>query len=313
MAYTDDTTGGRVIEQGVGPVKVTLAGTVEVGDLLCYNSGWVVADSDATATSDVALVAGEAGVSTKVITAYQEARVSGYTSGTAGNLLYLSATAGGSAAAAGTYPTVVGFELGGGEVYLKPRMGMGGAGSIIPEDVPLYIGDVGVSIQSTGDGMLKISADHTTSAAAINMADAVTFSDNITMASGKVIYLKGTGAKLASTAAGKVTIAATGAGNDDISMNGTVTLTDNVTLATGKSLRGGSSTGAGFTVKVACSTADQTVINCVGATGTSPKLGLFGATPVTRPAHIPNATVATVTKFNLLLTRLRGLGILATA
>ena len=44
MAFVDATTGGRVIEEGIRPVKITLAGTVKVGDLIGYRYVWKAAD-----------------------------------------------------------------------------------------------------------------------------------------------------------------------------------------------------------------------------------------------------------------------------
>lgn len=123
MAYTDDSTGGRVIEQGIGPVEVTLGAACEVGDLLCYNSGWVLADASASNTSAPRLVAGVSAANGEKITAYQKALVSSITTGTAGNEVYLSDTAGGTGNSTGTIPYVAGFELGSSKVYLDPDIG----------------------------------------------------------------------------------------------------------------------------------------------------------------------------------------------
>jgi hypothetical protein len=73
MAFADDTTGGRIIKEGVRPVKITLAGTVKVGDLLGYSSGWKAADMNSSPKVYPELVAGGAGVSADVITAFREA------------------------------------------------------------------------------------------------------------------------------------------------------------------------------------------------------------------------------------------------
>lgn len=96
MAFVDNTTGGRVILEGSRPVKITLAGTVKVGDLLGYNSGWVAADMNSSPKVYPELVAGGPGVSTDAITAFREAVVdfgSGCTA-TGGDRVYASTDAG---------------------------------------------------------------------------------------------------------------------------------------------------------------------------------------------------------------------------
>jgi len=127
MAFTDDTTGGRVIECGMCPMKVTLGEAVEVGDIISYASGWKRADASTLAESDVRLVAGTAGASAAIITAYFAAHISGITTGTAGNPVYLSETDG---EYTGTAPTtaaaavmVVGYELGDSDMFICPSMG----------------------------------------------------------------------------------------------------------------------------------------------------------------------------------------------
>jgi len=75
------------------PIPLTLATGVEVkaGDPLGYNSGWVLADANAGIPAR--LIAGEDGKGS--ITAYESARVRGFTGGTPDASLYLSDTAGG--------------------------------------------------------------------------------------------------------------------------------------------------------------------------------------------------------------------------
>jgi len=268
MAFADHTTGGRVIEWASVPVKVTLSEAVEVGDLLGYESGWYMADGN-DAGKEAMLVAGEAGASAAEIVAYRECLIdfsSGCT-GTAGAAIYLSDTDGEYGTTAGTNKQIVGHLVDARRALISPAKYH--QFNLIKEDDALYFGDVGVSISSTGDGMLRISADHSTSAAAINLSDPVTFSDNITMAAGKKIYIKGTGAVLASTAAGKVTLAATGSGADDFSINCTTTFGDNITMASGKKiiLRGTgailASTAAGkITLAATGAGADDFTLNC---------------------------------------------------
>jgi len=119
MAFTDDTTGGRIIKEGVGAIKITLSGSVSVGDLVGYSSGWKAADGNASVYAE--FVAGQSGASGDVITAYRAARIGNLTTGTAGNPVYLSDTAGGYSASAGTVVQVVGHELGGGEIWVEPK------------------------------------------------------------------------------------------------------------------------------------------------------------------------------------------------
>ena len=97
MSFVDNTTGGRVILEGIEPVKVTLAAACKPGDLLGYNSGWVLADTNSSPKVYPELVAGQSGAIADVITAYRKAYVdfgSGCTA-TAGDRVYASNTAGG--------------------------------------------------------------------------------------------------------------------------------------------------------------------------------------------------------------------------
>jgi len=90
---TDNTTGGRVILQGIAPVRITLADTVEVGDLLGYSSGWIRALATTGSTVDARLVAGQAGVSSDIIIAYPIAVIGGLTAMTAGGSVYVAEAA----------------------------------------------------------------------------------------------------------------------------------------------------------------------------------------------------------------------------
>lgn len=212
MAFTDVTDGSRIILQGIGPVKIVLGADVLPGDLLAYNSGWVLADGSNQNTTDAFLVAGYAGLNGDTITAYHEARISGITSGTAGATLYASDTAGDYSITAGTVGKVVGFELGGGEIYVKP-MALGG--EIIPGAVKLFFRDSGLYIHSNADGKLTISADGA-GVDDITLSGKVTIDDDVVLAAGKSLAMSG-----ASTLA-------TG--------TGAITLSGNVTVATAKTL-----------------------------------------------------------------------------
>jgi len=118
MAFTDNPD-GRIILAGYLPVQITLSGTVRTGDLVGYNSGWKQADANNSIYAE--LVAGQHGSSGKKITCYRMARVGGITTGTAGNVLYLSDTTGEYSASAGTVSQRVGFELGNGEMLIEPK------------------------------------------------------------------------------------------------------------------------------------------------------------------------------------------------
>ncbi len=89
MAFSDPGN-GRIIEQGEGLVKITLAETCKAGDILGYSSGWKRALATVGTAIQGRLVAGEDGASGDVITAYRRAVVSGYSGGTAGNAAYLA-------------------------------------------------------------------------------------------------------------------------------------------------------------------------------------------------------------------------------
>lgn len=156
MAFTDVTDGSRVIKEGVGMVKITLAADCCVGDLLGYNSGWVLAD--ANGTYPAVLVAGVTAASGAEIAAYRAAKIGGITSGTAGNKLYLSDTAGDYSASAGTLSQVVGVELGGGEIYVEPE---DESVSFI-DNIPLYFGtanDVSLKWDSANFEILPVADD----------------------------------------------------------------------------------------------------------------------------------------------------------
>ena len=89
MAFLDPGK-GRIIEQGEGLVKVTLAEACKAGDILGYSSGWKRALATVGTAIQGRLVAGEDGASGDEITAYRRAVVSGYSEGTAGNAVYVA-------------------------------------------------------------------------------------------------------------------------------------------------------------------------------------------------------------------------------
>lgn len=67
MAFVDASTERRIVE-GILPVEITLAGTVMTGDPLMYSTGWKLSTN--TSGAEAVLIAGQAGVSGEVITAY---------------------------------------------------------------------------------------------------------------------------------------------------------------------------------------------------------------------------------------------------
>ena len=89
MAFSDPGT-GRIIEQGEGLVKITLAEACKAGDVLGYSSGWKRALATVGTAIQGRLVAGEDGANGDVITAYRRAVVSEYSGGTAGNAVYVA-------------------------------------------------------------------------------------------------------------------------------------------------------------------------------------------------------------------------------
>ncbi len=88
MAFADNTTGGRTILQGICPCRIHLAGTVEVGDMLGYSSGWKQALATTPNQIIARLVAGQAGKSGDYIIAYPIAVIGGLTGMTQGGSIY---------------------------------------------------------------------------------------------------------------------------------------------------------------------------------------------------------------------------------
>lgn len=118
MALTDVTTGGRVIKEGIGPMKLTLTGTVKVGDLV--DAAGVQADANAGKAAK--FIAGQPGVSGDVITVYRAAVIGGVSGGALGTAVFLSDTAGGySETVSTTSRQVVGRMISATEMYICPE------------------------------------------------------------------------------------------------------------------------------------------------------------------------------------------------
>jgi len=108
MGFAD--TNVRVILQGIGPIKVSLATPVSRGDLLAISGSQWAPASGTTSTSlfPALLVAGETGETDDTITAFMLAVVGNFPSASGLKKLYLSDTAGSYASATGTHCQVVG-------------------------------------------------------------------------------------------------------------------------------------------------------------------------------------------------------------
>jgi len=135
------------------------------------------------------------------------------------------------------------------------------------------------------------------------------------MASGKKILFGGKGAILAVRAAGKITLAASGAGADDCTLNCTVKFADDVTFTTAKAILAATASNSTVAIKAYGSTGVAfNVVQVQSATGTGGqtkvKLGFFGATPVVKQAALAASTATNVhTRLNSLLTQLQSLGL----
>lgn len=126
MAFTDQTTGGRVIRQGLMPIRITLTDTCHVGDLIGYDGvtsdTWVRADADGKIPAS--LVAGEkCDTSGDEIICYKMAYVlyPSTTSAVTGDMVYLANTAGQYAATPGSWVAQgVGEMVSTTEMYIHP-------------------------------------------------------------------------------------------------------------------------------------------------------------------------------------------------
>lgn len=96
MAFTDVSTGGRVMQQGIMPYKLVLEDTCNVGDGIGFDEAsevWERADADGKAPMD--FVAGEkCETSGDTITVFRQAIVSGLGSAAIGDPVYLGNTKG---------------------------------------------------------------------------------------------------------------------------------------------------------------------------------------------------------------------------
>lgn len=116
MTWADNTTGGKVILEGILPIKLTLTDTCQVGDLIGYDAissnTWERAIAS-SAKKYASFIAGEAcTTSGNTITCFRQAYVSGFTDGEVGHLLWLNSTAGTYAAEApGNYQQCVGIMV----------------------------------------------------------------------------------------------------------------------------------------------------------------------------------------------------------
>ncbi|MBI4331994.1 MAG: hypothetical protein HY673_12000 [Chloroflexi bacterium] len=196
MAYADKTDGSRIILEGLGKVHVLLAEAVKPGDLIGLSAGtWKLADGNNSIFAE--LVAGEGGANAATIVAYRQALVRHADSGGAkGDLLYLSDTAGGTGASAGTVAQVVGQVINVvastyTDYLLAPQYSGAVGGQLIPGATKLFFRDSGLYVQSGADGKLTISADGT-GADDITLGGTVQVDDNITIADAKNIIVNAT-------------------------------------------------------------------------------------------------------------------------
>jgi hypothetical protein len=140
MALTDSTQVKHILEgKPTAFVTVKSGQTIAAGDLVGYNSGWVVADeSDSIAARFIAFGPGVAG---DVIPVGKRAHVSGFTGGTAGGIVYLGESGKMEEDVGTTYVQPVGISTSATEadidIQLPNTIGTGGItnGAILNEDV----------------------------------------------------------------------------------------------------------------------------------------------------------------------------------
>lgn len=120
MGFADTQT--RLILEGIGPVKVSLATAVSRGDPLTISgSQWTLAAADDFGTL-AELVAGETGAKDDTITAFLEAVIGNFVSASSLLDLYLSDTAGDYSSATGTVEQRVGGMLASTTARIRPRL-----------------------------------------------------------------------------------------------------------------------------------------------------------------------------------------------
>ncbi|HLB26891.1 MAG TPA: hypothetical protein VJN32_04525 [Dehalococcoidia bacterium] len=132
MALTEATPRKRVVTAIGSKFKITLSGTVIAGDLIGYSSGWKRALATVGTAIQAKLIALEGGVSGDVIEVCREAVIDGFTSGTAGGLLYLEEGAGvgggyteTAPATTGDVNTIIGYILSATAVFAAPSVRAG--------------------------------------------------------------------------------------------------------------------------------------------------------------------------------------------
>jgi len=171
----------RLIEQGIGPVKVSLATAVSRGDLLAISGlSWTLADGDAIGTI-AELIAGETGAAGDVITAYMEAVISGFVTASSLLDLYLSDTAGSYASAAGTVNQRVGSMIASTTGYIRPMKNIPYSSLVTATaaDILVFQGDgAALAYAVSGDATIAAGGGLTIAALAVEgtmiAADAVT-------------------------------------------------------------------------------------------------------------------------------------------
>lgn len=111
MAFVDNTTGGRIVRSAGTLHKLTVKAstTVNPGDALGYNSGWVPADADAVIQPVWIAVGRSAGGDEISVTKRAEIDFGSGCTATANDLVYMGSTAGVySATAVASYGLIVG-------------------------------------------------------------------------------------------------------------------------------------------------------------------------------------------------------------
>ena len=118
MALTDNAVNGRSVKEAYGKGKLTLTADCEVGDLLTKAGALADGNSGANKADWVALDKALSGVEIEVA---KIAVIGGLTGATLGDLAYLSDTAGGYSATAGTKEQVVGQALSATDILVQPQ------------------------------------------------------------------------------------------------------------------------------------------------------------------------------------------------
>ena len=132
MALTEASPRNRTVRAAGPKFKITLAGTCVAGDALGHSSGWKRALATVGTAIQAKLIALEGGVSGDTIEVCREAVIDGFTSGTAGGLVYLEEGAGVGGGYTETAPsttgdvnTIIGYILSATKVYAAPSVRAG--------------------------------------------------------------------------------------------------------------------------------------------------------------------------------------------